>query len=305
MVKSGLGKGLGALIGGGRLASPQPDEAKGERVQEAPLGDIVPSPLQPRKEFAEEELAELADSIKARGILQPLIVRMVHGKHELIAGERRWRAAQRAGLATAPVIVRTAGDGEVLELALVENLQRANLNPIEEAEGYHRLMNQFGLTQELVADRVGKKRASVANAVRLLSLPEDVRGWVRAGRLSVGHAKVVLSLRQAEEQAHAATKIIKDNLTVRETERLVESMQHRLGRLPAARAGAGRGRRAAQGRPAAAGADAALRDLESRLQRSLGTRVRIVGDARTGHLEISYFNAGDLDRLLRQLGLNE
>lgn len=298
MVKTGLGKGLGALMGSNALVSPQPDAAKGERIQEVPLGEIVPSPFQPRKAFSEEQLENLVESIRARGIIQPLIVRRVGNRHELIAGERRWRAAQKAGLAAAPVIVRNAGDREVLELALVENLQRADLNPLEEAEGYQRLMDQFGLTQEDVAGRVGKKRATVANAVRLLGLPEEVRVFVRDGRISAGHAKAVLSLRGAAEQRHVAEKIIRENLTVRQAEKLVESIQSRTGQKPkAARRGGG---------PASAdGGAPVLGDLEKRIQRALGTRVKIVGDRNAGRIEVQYFTADELDGLVRAFGVTD
>ncbi len=183
------------------------------------------------KNFKPEELAELVDSIKERGVIQPLIVRLVNGKYELIAGERRWRAAGEAGLETLPVIVREASNRDVLELALIENLQRADLNPIEEAEAYARLMKEFSLTQEQVAHQVGKGRVVVANAVRLLALPEQLRAWIGTGDLTVGHAKALLGLDNAEEQTIAAERVRKENLTVRATERLVETM--RAGTRPA------------------------------------------------------------------------
>src|ERR1700678_3915701 len=201
MAKAALGKGLSALMGSvGALAAAQPATERGESVRQIPRGQIVPSPLQPRKVFRAEELQEMADSIRERGIIQPLIARLVSGKYELIAGERRWRAAGEAGLDTLPVIVREASNRDVLELALIENLQRADLSPIEEAEAYARLMKDFTLTQEQVAQQVGKGRVVGANAVRLLTLPEQIRTWIGAGDLSVGHAKVLLGLSQAEEQ---------------------------------------------------------------------------------------------------------
>ena len=166
MAKTGLGKGLGALMGTSAIATPQPIAEKGERVEKVTLDKIVPSPFQPRKTFSEESLSELSQSIQHQGIIQPLIVRSVRGKYELIAGERRWRASQKAGLKEIPVIVRQATDREVLELALVENMQRSDLNPIEEAEGFSLLVRDFKYTQEEVADRVGKSRAGVANALR-------------------------------------------------------------------------------------------------------------------------------------------
>jgi ParB family chromosome partitioning protein len=292
MAKTGLGKGLGALIGGNALAAPQPVLEKGERIQDAPLTEVVPSPYQPRKQFREEQLAELVASIRERGIIQPLIVRLVDGKFELIAGERRWRAAQRAGLAAVPVIVRSASDREVLELALVENLQRSDLNPFEEAEAYALLISQFHLTQEEVAARVGKNRASVANAIRLLSLPPEIRAWIENGQLSVGHAKVILGLTKKDDQILAAERIIKDGLTVRSTEKLIASLQS-----PATR---GKTKKTS-----AKLSNAAWTDIEKRLQQAVGTRVKLIGSAETGRIELQYFSGSDLERLLKLLGLRD
>jgi ParB family chromosome partitioning protein len=291
MAKAALGKGLSALIGGASgLGVPEPVVERGESIRQVPRAEIVPSPLQPRKTFLPEELRELVDSIRERGVIQPLIVRQVQGKYELIAGERRWRAAAEANLETLPVIVREASNREVLELALIENLQRADLSPIEEAEAYARLMKEFSQTQEQVARQVGKGRAVVANAVRLLGLPEQIRAWVNTGDLSVGHAKVLLGLDTAEEQALVAERIRKENLTVRATERVIEAM--RAGVRP------GKKRR---GAPATAGAIFA--DLEKRLQQHVGTRVRIVGKAQAGRVEIHYFSPQDLERVLQILRL--
>jgi ParB family transcriptional regulator, chromosome partitioning protein len=277
-------------MGPAKLAAPQPETEKGEIIRQVSRSVIVPSPLQPRKTFRPEELAEMVDSIKERGIIQPLIVRLVNGKYELIAGERRWRAAGEAGLETLPVIVREASNRDVLELALIENLQRADLSPIEEAEAYARLMKEFTLTQEQVARQVGKGRAVVANAVRLLTLPGQIQAWVGTGDLSVGHAKVLLGLDRPEEQLLAAERIRKDNLTVRATERLVESM----------RSGT---RRATKRKAAGATSEAIFADLEKRLQQHVGTRVRIVGKANAGKIEIHYFSPEDLDRILQLLRL--
>jgi len=291
MAKAALGKGLSALMGSAsKLAAPEPVFEKGETIRQVSRSNIVPSPLQPRKTFRPEELTELVDSIKERGIIQPLIVRLVNGKYELIAGERRWRAAGEAGLETLPVIVREASNRDVLELALIENLQRADLSPIEEAEAYARLMREFTLTQEQVAQQVGKGRVVVANAVRLLALPEQIRAWIGTGDLSVGHAKVLLGLERAEEQLLAAERIRKENLTVRATERLIESM--RAGTKPATKR-----------RAAAATSEAIFADLEKRLQQHVGTRVRIVGKASAGKIEIHYFSPEDLDRILQLLRL--
>ena len=241
MAKPVLGRGLGALLGGASVASkpgtgnlPAPvasAESDGqERVQRVAVGRVRPCAFQPRKDFAPDSLQELADSIKEQGIVQPLIVRSQGGNFELIAGERRWRAAQMAGLAEVPVIVRQADDRAVLELALIENLQRENLNPIEEAQGYAQLIGQFHLTQEEAAvKRRPGAGVVVANALRLLKLPADLQAHVRNGRLSVGHAKVILGLSSAEDQLLAAERVLKKSLNVRQTEELVSFLQHKAG----------------------------------------------------------------------------
>jgi len=290
MAKAALGKGLSALMGASTLAAPEPIVERGESIRQIARADIVPSPLQPRKTFRPEELHDLVESIKEKGIIQPLIVRLVNGKHELIAGERRWRAAGEAGLDKLPVIVREASNRDVLELALIENLQRADLSPIEEAEAYARLMKEFSQTQEQVAQQVGKGRVVVANAVRLLTLPAQIQVWIGTGDLTVGHAKVLLGLGSAEEQLLAAERVRKENLTVRATERLVESM--RAGTKP------GRKRKAAT-----ASSEAIFADLEKRLQRHVGSRVRILGKADVGKIEIDYFSPADLERILQLLRL--
>ena len=276
--------------GASALATPAPAAERGETIRQIPRAEIVPSPLQPRKVFRPEELKEMVDSIRERGVIQPLIARRVQDKYELIAGERRWRAAGEAGLETLPVIVREASNRDVLELALIENLQRADLSPIEEAEAYARLMKEFTLTQEQVAQQVGKGRAAVANAVRLLTLPLQVQAWVGAGDLSVGHAKVLLGLDRAEEQLLAAERVRKENLTVRATVRLVASL--RAGSKPATKR-----------KSAAVSSTAIFADLEKRLQQHVGTRVRIVGKAGAGKIEIHYFSPEDLERILQLLRL--
>src|SRR6185503_3017400 len=220
MGRSGLGKGLGALIGTPAVATPRDRSETGERVHQIELTSIVPSALQPRKDFARDMLLELIESIRQHGIIQPLIVRQAGTRFELIAGERRWRAAQELGLATVPAIVRSANDMEVLELSLIENLQRADLNPIEEAQGYARLANEFGMRQEDIALKVGRSRAAVANAVRLLDLHPQVQVWLTQNLLSVGHAKVLLGLKIPEEQLLVAQTILRRSATVRATERL-------------------------------------------------------------------------------------
>jgi len=293
MARSGLGKGLGALIGPPAVAATSDAAESGERVHQISLGSIVPSPLQPRKDFEREALQELIDSIRQHGIIQPLIVRQAGARFELIAGERRWRAAQELGLATVPAIVRTASDLQVLELSLIENLQRADLNPIEEAQGYARLANEFGMRQEDIAVKVGRSRAAVANALRLLDLHPQVQVWLAQNLLSVGHAKVLLALKQPEEQLLSAETVLRRNATVRYTERLV-----------ARQLGIVRGRR--RSRRAAADVNTtatAVEDLQNRLQQHLATHVTIHHGDRRGRIEIEYYGPDDLQRVVTALGL--
>jgi ParB family chromosome partitioning protein len=294
MAKSGLGKGLGALISG-RPAVARPAAAavdSGERIREIALARIVPSPLQPRKEFAEEALTELVDSIRQHGIIQPLIVREIGGQFEIIAGERRWRAAQELGLAEVPVILRTANDLEVLELSLIENLQRADLNPIEEAQGYARLASEFGLRQEDIASTVGRSRAAVANAMRLLDLHPQIQVWLTQDLLSVGHAKVLLGLKGAEEQLAVAQTVLRRSATVRATERLV-----------ARQLGGTRSRRRRHVQTTAS--SATIEDLQERLQQHLGTRVTVHHGEKRGRIEIEYYGNDDLQRVVAALGLEQ
>jgi ParB family transcriptional regulator, chromosome partitioning protein len=293
MARSGLGKGLGALIG--TPAAPARADAveSGERVHQIDLAGIVPSALQPRKNFGREALQELIDSIRQHGIIQPLIVRQVGARFELIAGERRWRAAQEAGLSQAPVIIRSASDMEVLELSLIENLQRADLNPIEEAQGYARLANEFGMRQEDIALKVGRSRAAVANAMRLLDLHPQVQVWLAQDLLSVGHAKVLLALKAPDEQLLTAETVLRRNATVRSTERLV-----------ARQLGIGRSRRRSRrvGTEQAT-TSAAIEDLQNRLQEQLATHVTIHHGEKRGRIEIEYYGNDDLQRILTALGL--
>jgi ParB family chromosome partitioning protein len=293
MARSGLGKGLGALIGTPSVAASTDVAESGERVHQISLAGVVPSTLQPRKDFGRETLQELIDSIRQHGIIQPLIVRQVGARFELIAGERRWRAAREIGLATVPVIVRTADDLEVLELSLIENLQRADLNPIEEAQGYARLANEFGMRQEDIAFKVGRSRAAVANALRLLDLHPQVQVWLAQNLLSVGHAKVLLALKAPEEQLLAAETVLRRNATVRSTERLV-----------ARQLGIGRSRRRSR-RVASelSVAGTALEDLQNRLQQHLATHVTIHHGDKRGRIEIEYYGTDDLQRLVAALGL--
>ena len=290
MAKSGLGKGLSALIST-RPPAVRLEAEPGEKVQQVDLTSIVPSPLQPRKDFARDALAELVESIRQHGIIQPLVVRDVDGRHELIAGERRWRAAQEAGLTQVPVITRVASDLEVLELSLIENLQRADLNPIEEAQAYARLAGEFGMRQEDIAQKVGRSRAAVANSMRLLDLHEQVQAWLTQGLLSVGHAKVLLALKEPEEQRAVAETILRRSATVRATERLV-----------ARQLGTTRPRRRRQ-TAATTVTSATIADLQSRLQEHLGTRVTLHHGEKRGRIEIEYYGNDDLQRVLSALGL--
>lgn len=293
MAKPALGKGLGALINT-RVAAPAPVEADGERIQTIPLADIIPSPLQPRQEFREGQLNDLVESIRERGIIQPLIVRKAGEKYELIAGERRWRASQVVGLVEAPAIVRKASDQEVLELALIENLQREDLNPIEEAAAYARLSQEFKLTQEEISRRVGKSRAAVANAMRLLDLDADVQSMVRQSRISVGHAKVLLSLKSPEEQRLLADIIVRQSASVRTAEKLAAAQ---LSKTPGATPAAGRKRKAS------AEAAPAILHLQNKLQHRLATRVVIQHGEKQGSITIDYYGNDDLHRILDELGV--
>jgi len=303
MARSGLGKGLGALIGTPSIAASTDVAESGERVHQISLASIVPSRLQPRKDFGREPLQELIDSIRQHGIIQPLIVRhataspstggQVGARFELIAGERRWRAAQEIGLATVPAIIRTANDLEVLELSLIENLQRADLNPIEEAQGYARLANEFGMRQEDIALKVGRSRAAVANALRLLDLHPQVQVWLAQNLLSVGHAKVLLALKAPEEQLLAAETVLRRNATVRSTERLV-----------ARQLGIGRSRRRSRRVAAELSAGGtAVEDLQNRLQQHLATHVTIHHGDKRGRIEIEYYGTDDLQRIVAALRL--
>jgi len=272
---------------------PAPASDNRERVQRVPLNKIRPSALQPRKEFSEESLRELADSIREQGIVQPLIARERDGFFELIAGERRWRAAQLLNLPEVPVIIREADDRSVLELALIENLQRENLNSIEEAHGYAQLAEQFHLTQEEISAKVGKSRAVVANAMRLLKLPATVQNFIREGRISVGHAKVILGITDEKDQKLAAERVIKEGLNVRQTEGLAAKLSKR-----------GERKAAQPGTLSVPAGDPHLADLESKLREVFATKVQLKYDHGKGSLEISFFSDAELERILQILGVS-
>jgi ParB family transcriptional regulator, chromosome partitioning protein len=306
MAKPALGRGLGALLGDSPIAKPPgstptsttvPGAASGadprEHVQRVALDRIRPCPFQPRKDFSPETLRELADSIKEQGIVQPLIVREQGGHLELIAGERRWRAAQLLGLTEVPVILRQADDRAVLELALIENLQRENLNPIEEAHGYEQLIAQFHLKQDEVATKVGKSRAVVANSLRLLKLAPSIQASIREGRLSVGHAKVILGLAGETHQRVAVERILKEGLNVRQTEALVARLQAREA-----------GNATKPGPITAQTRDAHVTDLEDQLRERLGTKVHLRYNHGRGALEVAFFSDAEFERILQVLGIS-
>jgi len=268
------------------LAQPAP----GDVVNRVGLEQIVPSPLQPRKEFVQAQLAELMESIREHGIIQPLIVRQVGGKLELIAGERRFRASRELGLKEVPVIIREASDKDVLEMALIENLQREDLNPIEEARAYARLAKDFSMRQEDIAQRVGKNRATVANTMRLLDLGESVQHLLSTGKLSTGHAKVLLTLKDPEHQEKAADEIIRKGLTVRAAEKLAGSILN----PPPPKPVLGDNE-----------INRAIDSVEQRLMHHLTTNISVKHGEKKGHIEIDYYGVEDLNRLLSLMGVPE
>jgi ParB family transcriptional regulator, chromosome partitioning protein len=281
ITKRGLGRGLGALL------TSEPTEA--EALVDVPIDQLEVNPYQPRKVFDFTALDELAASIKASGVIQPIIVRRIGGSYQLIAGERRWRAARQAGLDRIPAIVREATDAQSIELALVENLLREDLNPIEAAQAYQKLLADFSWTQEELAQRIGKDRTSIANCLRLLRLPEEIQADLRSGRLTMGHARALLALSTVSEQLKLRDEILAHAWSVRATEDSIRAMES-LGevRVPAPRKGR---RRSVE-----------LAALEEALQRGLMTRVRIIGSERKGKIEVSYATPDELERLAEILG---
>lgn len=280
MEKKALGRGLDALL---PAAKPVAISELSE-IQHLRVDAIVPNRYQPRQNFSAQELAELTDSLKQSGLLQPILVRRKgDGIYELISGERRWRAAKEAGLETIQAVIRNCGDEESVVLALVENLQRADLNPMEMARAYHRMMNEFGLTQDIIARRVGCERSSIANIVRLIQLPSEIQQLIESNQLSMGHAKVILSLSGQNEQLRVAQLVVSKALSVRETEKLIE----------VSLTGKKRGTKELRRTP--------WSDVEERLQKRLGTKVMIQKGKRGGKIVIHYFSPPELDGILETL----
>jgi len=289
MSRQALGKGLEALIPmQGDIEETPPTYTAPAEIS---IDQIEVNPFQPRHDFDPHELEELTASIREKGIVQPVMVRpRADGKYELVAGERRLRAAKLAGLAQIPVTIREVNDSECLEIALIENIQRSDLNPMEEAQAYHQLMTQFNLTQDEMSKKVGKDRSSVANTLRLLKLPESVRELVKKNRLSEGHARALLSLDNAEMIERLANKIVRDNLSVREVERIAQGMKPEK---------ITKGRRLKETEIK----DPHTRQLEEELRRKLGTQVKVMPrNAQRGKIEIEYYSLEDLDRILSLLG---
>ena len=280
--RGGLGKGLDSLFNDNIIE-------EGESSRTLRISELEPNRDQPRKEFDPAALAELADSIAAVGVIQPLIVRPITGGgYQIVAGERRWRAAQSAGLTEVPVIIRELSDKEVDEIALIENLQREDLNPVEEAEGYRNLMNEYDMTQEQVAARVGKSRPSVANAVRLLELPDSVLGMLTAGDLTVGHVRPLLGLHDEDAMIRVACQAVKKKMTVRDVEKQVKKEK---GEVTSAKKNA-------------ADRDNYFDEVEIALSMALGRKVKVTGSSEKGTLEVDFFSNEDLAELANRLGGN-
>jgi ParB family chromosome partitioning protein len=280
--KRGLGKGLGALIPQGSVFT------GGRTIVNLDINNVVPNPRQPRTHFTKESLHELSESIKVQGIIEPILTRMRDGKYELVAGERRLRAAKMAGIAAIPAIVKDFTDEQSLELSLIENLQREDLNPIDEAEGYSRLSSEFGLTQEEISKRVGKDRSTVANMVRLLSLPKPIKESLRKSEITVGHARPLLGLEDAEKQIHFWREIVRGKLNVRDAEILVTGKEEK----PRVKKG---------GRKRAFTQNAELNALVEQLTEHLATKVKIFGAPQRGRIEIEYYSQEDLERILEMI----
>ncbi|HEY0840596.1 MAG TPA: ParB/RepB/Spo0J family partition protein [Vulgatibacter sp.] len=283
-----LGRGFSALLPNAGSPAPATEAGRqGAGVLTIAIEEIAPDKLQPRRQFDEERIEELAASIRAKGVIQPILVRRDGSVYRIIAGERRWRASQRAGLKFVPALVKEVTERQAFELALIENIQREDLNAIEEAEAYRRLIDEHGLTQEACAERVGKDRSSIANSLRLLKLPSDVKDSLADGSLNMGHARALLGLGGETEIKRAAAEVMSRKLSVRQTEQLVRKQKD--GGAQAKAGGAAKTRRES----------AEVRSIEERLQRALGTKVRVVDNGKgRGRLEVDFFSYEELDRLL-------
>jgi ParB family chromosome partitioning protein len=279
--KRALGMGLDALI-----PEIEPSDQPASDFFECAIAMIQPNPFQPRMRFATDELAELAESIKEQGVIQPLVVRKTGNGYELVTGERRLRASKMAGLDQVPVVVKVISDAQMLEMSIVENIQRQNLNPIEEAEAYYRLMTEFSLTQDQAAQRVGKSRPAVANFLRLRQLPEQIKNSLLDNTLSMGHARALLGAENQAQQLAVWQAIKTQDLSVRQTENMVRRLKKTAKKRPA---------------PASDSEQAYFMNLEEDLSRRFGTKVKIRRQGQKGKVEIAFFNDGDLDRLLNLL----
>lgn len=279
-IRRGLGKGLNAIIGETMLE----EERHESRGMEIPLERLSANPFQPRAEFDAEKLEELAESIRLHGVLQPIVVRRLGEDYQIIAGERRWRAAQIAGLTAIPAVVRELDDAGMIQVALIENLQREDLNPIEEAVAYRKLMDEFDMTQEQLSAVLGKSRSAIANAVRLLNLPDGVQEHVAQGRLSGGHARCLLAVSDADLQLGLANEVIKKGLSVRQTEELVKKLARNVSRETM---------ESTSSEP-----DPDVVAVMRHLSEKLGTKVKITGSSGKGKLEIEYYSEDDLERIL-------
>jgi ParB family chromosome partitioning protein len=280
MSRKALGRGISALLGD------ESEKGYGEELLEIDLDLIEPNSEQPRTRFGEEGLKDLAQSIKVNGIVQPIVVRRKGGRYELVAGERRWRASQKAGLQKIPAIIKEIADDKLLELALIENIQRQELNAIEEAKAYRNLVEKIGLTQEMIAERVGKNRTVVTTCLRLLKLPEDIQKLVETDKISAGHGRALLMAEDSETQRNIANKIIEMSLSVRETEKVVKRLKKNSTQI-------------VENRRFTPQIDADTKKAEVRLKRVLGSQVRIIPDGKGtgGRIEIEYYGESDLDRI--------
>lgn len=284
MAKKGLGKGLGALFTEEHISLEQPESG----IVELNISQVEPNKNQPRKTFDAEKIELLAASIQEHGLIQPIIVtKNKNGLYTIVAGERRWRAAKKAGLSTISAVIKDYSDQTITEIALIENLQREDLNPIEEAMGYQSLMQEFHLTQEQISQRIGKSRSAIANSLRLLSLEEELQKHVASGAISEGHARAVLSLEGYPLREFLINRIIEEGLSVRQTELLAKELQ--------------KGPKHKKERPADSAYEIELKNICSRLQSQLGTKVHISHGAKKGKIEIEYYGNDDLERILSLL----